>query len=213
MPNAKVFISYSHADAKILKTFLPYATSLENDGTATVWHDGKLKEGQDWESEINQAIRETNVAVLFISQTFLTSAFIWEKELPPLVDAWEKKTLTIFPVFVRPSDAKERSLPFTHPETGKTKTLTTLQGFATPQRTLAMMKVVEREQVFLELSQRIRELTQDTPLNLCVSYSNWALAKFGKVSLLGVEGGRYFIGFGAGLYPSTHLATGLWRRS
>ncbi|MBF0434628.1 MAG: SUMF1/EgtB/PvdO family nonheme iron enzyme [Magnetococcales bacterium] len=197
MPNAKVFISYSHADAKILKGFLPFAKTLEREGLATVWHDGGIKTGHEWEVEINQAIREANVAVLFISQAFLASDFIWEKELPPLVDAWEKKTLTILLVFVSPSDAEETRFPFTLSNTDETRKLTSLQGFATPQRTLEQMSEVEQKLIFKNLNHRIRELAnkpqpkqekiiEDTKKS---TYSDWALAKFSQVSLLGVEGG------------------------
>ncbi|MBF0422004.1 MAG: hypothetical protein HQL73_03330 [Magnetococcales bacterium] len=108
-----------------------------------------------------------------------------------MLEAWERGTLTILPVFVRPSGAEETRPPFNNPRNNASITLTTLKGFASPQRTLAQMKPVQREIIFQALASRIRELVAplDPEPKTQDAYSQWALAQLGRLSLLGWRGG------------------------
>ena len=51
--------------------------------------------GTDWKVEIEHALDGATIAVLLVSQDFLTSRFIRDFELPPLLDRAESKGLQI----------------------------------------------------------------------------------------------------------------------
>lgn len=106
----KVFISYSHKDAKYLEQLVEHLAYFERNNLIEFWSDKKITPGAQWREEIKRAIECTTVAVLLISPSFLASKFIAENELPPLLHAAEKEGAIILPVIVRPSNFEETEL-------------------------------------------------------------------------------------------------------
>ncbi len=133
----KVFISYSHKDAKYLQGFLPYLKYLEKDNSIDFWADTKIKPGEKWKSEIKEALTSAKVAVLLISIDFLVSQFIIEDELPPLLAAAEAKGVKILPIILRPC-----TLP---------KSLSQFQAINNPSKPLSKMKGYEREDLWVKV--------------------------------------------------------------
>ena len=58
MNTPKVFVSYSHHDSKALAAFQPFLKPLERDGVVRYWDDTRLKGGDDWHAEIEQALAD-----------------------------------------------------------------------------------------------------------------------------------------------------------
>src|SRR2546421_848737 len=110
----KVFISYSHKDAKYLEQLLEHLAYEERNNLIDAWSDKKIAPGSQWREEIKRAIESTKVAVLFISPSFLASKFIAEDELPLLLRAAEKEGAAILSVIVRPSNFEDTDLVHNH---------------------------------------------------------------------------------------------------
>ena len=165
MPTLKIFVSYCHADKRALAGFAPFQKTLEREGLITIWTDEKIQQGALWRKQIEKGLQEARIAILFISENFLASDFIWRHELPPLLSACEQGRLTILPVFVSPSTVAQTEVPFTHPETGQSVSikLTEFQGFTTANTPLMKLTMVQRQEIFVKLAAQIRVLAQQTP--------------------------------------------------
>ena len=155
-----IFVSYSHKDAKALKQFQRFLKPLERTGLVDSWDDTRLLGGDTWATEIAQALGDATTAVLFVSQDFLASDFIYRQELPPIVARAEAGKLTLIPVFLSPSSVDELEIPFTDLDSGEEQSvkLTKYQGFGSPSKTLAKLTWSDRERTYEKLTRRLKEL-------------------------------------------------------
>ncbi len=85
----RIFVSYSHRDVEWLERLkvmlAPYLHMGETE--LDLWDDKRLNAGEQWDIEIQQALSRAGVAVALVSADFLASAYIMNRELPPLVRA------------------------------------------------------------------------------------------------------------------------------
>ena len=139
----KVFISYSHQDVGWLKRLRVHLKPLERDYNIDIWDDGKLKAGSNWKQEIEAAVAAAKVAILLISADFLASDFIYDNELPPLLEAAKKEGAIILPVIVSPS----RFL--------RIPDLAQFQSINDPNNSLIKMSKGEQEEVFVQITEYI----------------------------------------------------------
>lgn len=100
-----IFVSYSHADEKWRKQFETMAKPLGRAEKMTFWSDRDLRAGE-WEKQIDAAMRGAVAAVLMVSDNFLASDYIMERELPYLLHANRKRGLMIFWLYLEPCDVK-----------------------------------------------------------------------------------------------------------
>lgn len=142
-PRSKVFISYSHEDAKWLKMLIVHLAQLERIGLLDRWDDTRIKPGQRWKEEIMKAIHAAKVAILLISAYFMASEFIMNNELPPLLIKARDQGLVILPVIISPCRLEK---------------LSQFQAVNPPSKTLVEMERGARDRVWLKVVERITEV-------------------------------------------------------
>lgn len=144
----KVFISYSHDDENWKERLLSHLHVLERSGAAEFWDTSLLQPGADWAEEIEKAIRQSDIAVLLISPSFLASDFVVSKELPELLKRQQKENLVVLPILVRPS--MWTALP----------EIAGLQFANDPSEPLSSIGEVKRDKAFATIAQKITGLVE-----------------------------------------------------
>ena len=105
-----VFISYSHQDAAWLAKLKMFLRPLEDRGMLHVWDDTDIKPGSLWMDEIRQSLESARVAVFLITQNFLNSEFIREKELPQLLANAQDRGCVVFWIAVSASTVDDSEI-------------------------------------------------------------------------------------------------------
>ncbi len=146
----KVFVSYSHKDAKWLELFQTHMKALANKGVLVdLWDDTKIKAGMKWRDEIEMALKEARVAVLLVSTDFLASDFVNKHELPRLLKAAEDEGATIIPLILKPCLFEQY------------KELSQFQAINEPSKPLVKLSGVNRDSLLVGLVSRIAELMKE----------------------------------------------------
>jgi len=102
----KVFISYSHSDAKYLdegnkNSLLSYLKALEKEGVE-FWADRGIRPGDNWDEAIRTNIESADVALVLVSQAFLNSDYCNTVEMNAFMDEQKERGLRILPVILSP---------------------------------------------------------------------------------------------------------------
>lgn len=142
-----IFISYSHSDSEWLNKLKRFLTVLEQQGTIKFWDDDQLEAGDLWEPQIKEALDSAVAGVLLVSQEFLASKFIKERELPRLLDAAKEQGKKIFWIHLSPSTVFE-----THEEITRYQSL-----LNNPVVSLEELDEAEQKKAFVQISKALRE--------------------------------------------------------
>jgi TIR domain len=145
-PHRSVFVSYARADRIWLDRLRIYLAPLERSGKLEIWHDAKIKAGVPWEIEIERALANAAAAILLVTANFMASTFIYENELPRILERNRSLNLAVFPIFI--GHCLYQSDP----------ALSRLNAFNEPKRPLSAMSKTEAEAEFVRLA---RELWQN----------------------------------------------------
>lgn len=139
----KLFISYSHADSDWLKRVKVHLKPLERNSIIDIWEDTRIQTGDNWKKEIEQALEQSDAAILLVSADFLASDFIIENELPQLLKIAEEKGTRIFQLIVSPCCFEE------------SESLSQFQAVNSPSNTLVELNRGDQERLLLELAKSI----------------------------------------------------------
>ncbi|HRI62046.1 MAG TPA: SUMF1/EgtB/PvdO family nonheme iron enzyme [Saprospiraceae bacterium] len=103
MPETKpvnIFIAYAHADEAYLRPLRKHLALLEDDGVS-IWYDGEILPGEEWDTSIKKRLSEAHIILLLVSADFLTSDYVIGTELPTALGRHAAGECTVVPVIVR----------------------------------------------------------------------------------------------------------------
>ena len=96
-----IFVSYNHKDEEWRRRFEVISKPLARAEKMRFWSDRDIKAGE-WEPQIQAAMKEAVAAVLLVSDNFIASDYIIQKELPYLMKAAKTRGLMIFWAYLEP---------------------------------------------------------------------------------------------------------------
>ncbi|MCK6586485.1 MAG: TIR domain-containing protein [Polyangiaceae bacterium] len=97
----RLFISYSHKDAKLKDELLEHLEVVRRFEGVDVWTDDRIEPGADWREEIEKGLQQADVALLLVSPSFLASKFIQDGEVPDVLARQAAQGLLVIPVIIR----------------------------------------------------------------------------------------------------------------
>ena len=109
MSTVHVFVSYSHRDDTWVKEgtygLIPWLAQQLKKNDVEIWYDHALKHlpGAEYRKLIRSEIDRAHLAILLISQDFVSSDFIREFELPWIRQRVEGGDLSLIPILVGPT--------------------------------------------------------------------------------------------------------------
>ena len=146
----KIFISYSHKDMDWLNKVQTNLKVLRhNNHDFDLWDDTRIKSGDKWKIEIENALKDSGIAILIISTDFLASDFIRSDELPTLLRNAKENGTRILPLIVRPC-------LFT-----RDKNLSEFQSVNPPNKPLSSLTESQAEQDLVNLTSEVSELLSE----------------------------------------------------
>jgi len=141
-----IFISYARSDRYWLSKVRTHLKVLENKNISIeVWDDTKIKAGEKWKEQIEDALSTAKIAILLITAEFIASNFINNNELPPLLKAAENDGAKIIPLIVKPSTFTRR------------RKLSQFQAINDPRKSLIELPAGAREKILVKLTNTIED--------------------------------------------------------
>ena len=98
------FVSYAHEDERYARQLLEAMAGLRLEGLVRDWHDRRISPGEDWAQVIDEAIENSDLVLLIVSSSFLSSAYCTGVEMKRALELHETGRLVLVPVIARPSD-------------------------------------------------------------------------------------------------------------
>jgi hypothetical protein len=96
----EIFISYSHRDREHKRLFLNHFSSLTRTMNIGIWTDDDIDAGNIWDNTIQDNLARADLIILLVSANFISSDYIYHKELKPALALQENKKAVIIPVLL-----------------------------------------------------------------------------------------------------------------
>lgn len=157
----KVFVSYSHRDRDLKEKFDDNLQVLKEQGIIDFWTDGEIQAGDHWPDEIANAMNEANLILFLVSNHFLASSFIRNKEAPMAMVRQNKGQAVIVPIILRKTPGWQK------------EEWNTLQALPSQVKPVDHPDWRSAENAFAEVEERLRELIEDLPQKLSKQAAQW----------------------------------------
>jgi photosystem II stability/assembly factor-like uncharacterized protein len=108
----RVFVSYAREDRRWLDpdyrfSLIPFLMESLRRHKVAFWFDKELKPGDEFKRHIESQIDQSQIALLIVSQSFLNSEFIENREMPRIAERARQGKMIVIPVLVEPCDWSE----------------------------------------------------------------------------------------------------------
>jgi hypothetical protein len=108
--NKSVFVSYSHKEDRYRERLDVALAQLRRDARISIWHDGMILPGQEWDREIGKNLETANIVLLLVSPYFLASPYIYSREMLRALERHKSGSAIVVPIILKPCDWQETPL-------------------------------------------------------------------------------------------------------
>ncbi len=113
MPHINIFIAYAPENRKILSKLLKHLKPMEQFGQIRIWHEGKIRAGQDRQRAIEGEIRKAHIILLLVSSDFLVSDYCINERLAKTIQQrYEQNFSRVIPVIAEECDWRWKGIFF-----------------------------------------------------------------------------------------------------
>ncbi|MDN3490686.1 MULTISPECIES: toll/interleukin-1 receptor domain-containing protein [unclassified Pseudoalteromonas] len=102
--NKKIFISYAHKDEQYKEELIEHMSGLRRAGIINEWNDRKIVAGQNWDEEISNNLRSSNIILFLISASFMNSDYCMGVEVKTALEMHERGEAQLIPIVIRAVD-------------------------------------------------------------------------------------------------------------
>ena len=106
----RLFISYSHRDGEFRDCLEAHLAVLKSQGHLSTWTDRRILPSQDWNSEIDTNLKESDLIILLLSADFFASGYCTGVEMVQAEKQVDGNKSRIIPIIVRTCDWKEHKI-------------------------------------------------------------------------------------------------------
>jgi hypothetical protein len=144
-----IFISYAHDDKSMMDQLSKYLNIVKINHI-DVWFDQKIRTGDDWSAEIQNAIATAHLTICLVSNSYLGSTFVQKREFPA-IQTRQKEGMILFPIIIK--DCLWKAIPWfkniqVFPEDG-----TPLEDLSEKEQNKKFMELVQHIFDFFEMNQ------------------------------------------------------------
>jgi TIR domain len=152
MARNKVFISYNRAEKQYLDELLPVLRAARGIADVLWFDEQEIDIGDKFHGHIQQALAETGVGILLVSNRFFTSDYIKRHELPYLVQQAEQSMLKLGCLYV--TSISDTAFEVTIEIDGQQRTvnLKDYLGAHRPDKPLNRLSEGERDEIYAKLA-------------------------------------------------------------
>jgi hypothetical protein len=98
----QVFCSYSHKDEKLRDQLEVHLVSLRRQGLISLWHDRKIRAGEEWKGQIDSYLEAAQIILLLISADFLASDYCYDVEMKRALERHIRGDACVIPIILSP---------------------------------------------------------------------------------------------------------------
>ena len=106
----KIFFCYAHEDAGMASKLRKHLRPLERNGLVTLWFDGDIRAGMEWDAEIRHQLSQAQIVLLLVSAAFMDSDYCYSVEMQQALVKHARGEASVVPVVLR--DVFWRVAPF-----------------------------------------------------------------------------------------------------
>jgi hypothetical protein len=155
----EIFLSYSRKDEKLLQDLKIHLEPLRLSGHISIWHDGQIVPGQEWDDQIKKNLSDSKIILLLISKDFINSKYIQKVELKLAYERHEKGDTTIIPVILR--DCVWENVPFGNKRLGDLQAL--------PRNVKPIINWSNRDRAFTHVVKEIQRIIENQRSKVLIS--------------------------------------------
>lgn len=99
--SVRIFYSYSRREESLLAELDHSLLSLKSEGMIETFWDRHIDAGLDWQTEISEALSDSDIILLLVSPAFFVSRYCLEVELPAALDLHHYGLARVAPVLLQ----------------------------------------------------------------------------------------------------------------